>query len=43
MEDTAIKAKLPSYEECMLQDPVKEKLGLHVQYEQEDEGKCDKI
>jgi len=43
LEDTAIKAKLPSYEECMLQDPIKEKLAVHLQYEQETEEKCDKV
>ena len=42
LEDTAIKVKLPSYEECM-QDHVKHKLPLHVEQTDEIEEKCDKI
>lgn len=43
LEDTAIKAKLPTYEECMSHDPVKQKLAVQLEHENENEKKCDDI
>lgn len=43
LEDTAFKAKLPSYEECMLHDPVKQNLAVHLEEEEENEKKRDEI
>jgi len=43
LEDTSIKAKLPTYDECLMQDTIKYKLAVHVEEEEEDVKKSDKI
>jgi len=42
LEDTSIKAKLPTYAECLEQDTIKYKLEVHLE-EDEDEKKNEKI
>jgi len=41
LEDTSIKAKLPTYDECLMQDTVKYKLAVHLE-EEEDEKNNEK-
>lgn len=43
LEDTSIKAKLPTYAECLMQDTIKYKLSVHVEEDEEDEKKNDQI
>jgi len=43
LEDTSIKAKLPTYDECLMQDTIKYKLAVHIEEDGEDEKKCEKI
>ena len=40
LEDTSIKAKLPTYAECLMQDTVKYKMAVHIE---EDEKKFEKL